>query len=272
MEKIIINHSHTKNFTIIPNEILQATDIPFFTKGVLCYLLSLPSNWRVSMSHLASHFSESEYKMTRALKDLITLGYCQRIEGHGEHGRFTGQVYKITDIRWDFTEPSVFKSDGDAPENEPSSTECPKSTDSVIFTDSAKSTDTVKNGVSIKNIDNKDIYINNKKNREAQSTDEPLCLFVNSRFYDFDRFCSKFAGDDYAGVNLRHYYEAVKNWSASKRVKRNDWIATARGFMNRDYSNGKLARDTGLPGNMEPWQYKAIQRSMELDDESLWGQ
>lgn len=272
MEKIIINHSHTKNFTIIPNEILQATDIPFFTKGVLCYLLSLPSNWRVSVSHLASHFSESEYKMTRALKDLITLGYCQRIEGHGEHGRFTGQVYKITDIRWDFTEPSVFKSDGDAPENEPSSTECPKSTDPVIFTDSAKSTDTVKNGVSIKNIDNKDIYINNKKNREAQSTDEPLCLFVNSRFYDFDRFCSKFAGDDYAGVNLRHYYEAVKNWSASKRVKRNDWIATARGFMHRDNNEGKLARVTGFPGNMEEWQYKAILRDRELDDDSLWAQ
>lgn len=220
------------------------------------------------MSHLASHFSESEYKMTRALKDLISLGYCQRIEGHGEHGRFTGQVYKITDIRWDFTEPSVFKSDGDAPENEPSSTECPKSTDPVIFTDSAKSTDTVKNGVSVKNIDNKDIYINNKKNREAQSTDEPLCLFKNSRFAEFEKFSEQFTGDDYAGVNLRHYYEAVKNWSAAKRVKRNDWIATARGFMLRDFNEGKLVRVQASPGDVLSEGAKEYLR-MGMEDE-LW--
>jgi hypothetical protein len=276
MERIIINHSHSKNFTIIPNEILQATDIPFFTKGVLCYLLSLPSNWKVSVSHLASHFGESEYKMTRALKDLISLGYCQRIDAHGEHGRFNGQIYKITDIRWDFSEPTVLKSDGVAP-----ATEYPKSADPVIFADTVESTDTAKNEGSIKNkedINNKNIYKNKQEEKKRgvnalNPHDEPLCLFSDSRFADFEKFATEFAGDDFAGVDIRYYYEVLSNWSASKRAKKNDWIATAKNWMMRDYKEGRLVRtQQNNPGGMQDWQYEAIMRDRAMDDDSLWRQ
>lgn len=257
MEHTIINHSHFKNYTVIPNSILQATDIPLYAMAVLCHLLSMPNGWNVSVAKLAERFGEKECRIVRALNDLIALGYCKRVPFRSG-GKLRGQQYFITDVRNDFSDPEIFSSQENS--------ECRNSQTAEISDPS-------------KNIGSDKIYIDNEKvnislgeNKEAQSTDEPLCLFKNSRFADFEKFSQQFAGDDYAGVNIRHYYEAVKNWSASKRVKRNDWIATARGFMHRDNNEGKLARVTGFPGNMEEWQYKAILRDRELDDDSLWAQ
>ena len=41
-------------------------------------------------------------------------------------------------------------------------------------------------------------------------------------------------------LDLEYYYEAVRDWSASKGEKRKDWIATARTFIKRDKDNNKL--------------------------------
>lgn len=98
------------------------------------------------------------------------------------------------------------------------------------------------------------------------------CLFIDSRYYDFDKFSAEFAGDYYAGVDIRHYYEAVKNWSASNGEKKNDWIATARNWMQRDYQKGILVRQkpmTGLPGNLSEDDLYYLQ--MMHDDGELWG-
>lgn len=257
MEHTIINHSHFKNYTVIPNNVLQDTELSPYALGILCHLLSMPSGWNISAAKLAEKFGEKECRIVRALNDLIGLGYCKRVPFRSG-GKLRGQQYFITDVRNDFAEPGIFSSQENSEVREKQTSEI---------------SDPGKNIGSDKiNIDDKKVNISFRENKEAQSTDEPLCLFKNSRFADFEKFSQQFAGDDYAGVNIRHYYEAVKNWSASKRVKRNDWIATARGFMHRDNNEGKLARITGLPGNMEPWQYKAIQRSMELDDDELWAQ
>lgn len=103
------------------------------------------------------------------------------------------------------------------------------------------------------------------------TSEKHLCLFSDSRFSEYDSFAEQFQGDDYAGVDIRYYYEAVKNWSASGGKKKKDWIATARGWIMRDYKEGKLAKVKNTePGGLEPWQYKEILRQRMNDDESLW--
>lgn len=66
-------------------------------------------------------------------------------------------------------------------------------------------------------------------------------LFRESVFFDIEKFKSEFVESKYKDFNLEYYYEAVLNWSNSKGKKAVDWIATARGFMIRDFKEGKAS-------------------------------
>lgn len=78
-----------------------------------------------------------------------------------------------------------------------------------------------------------------------------LHLFKDSPYFDLEAFKSRFTGPEYESVNLDYYYRAVLNWSDSGRNKKVDWIATARGFMNRDEKEGKLATSKVIPINQQ---------------------
>lgn len=214
-------------------------------------MLSLPDSWVVNIGALSRRFGETESKISRALKDLIAQGYCKRTPKR-ENGRVCGQRYQITDIRNDFSDPSIFK----GAENK---------TDEEIAV-------SVENEGYNKNINNKNIYINKQEEKKrgvnaSNPHDEPLCLFADSRFADFEKFAAEFAGDDFAGVDIRYYYEVLSNWSASKRAKKNDWIATAKNWMMRDFKEGKLVRCQPV---MEDWKREMIMRDRANDAEELW--
>lgn len=78
------------------------------------------------------------------------------------------------------------------------------------------------------------------EDKKQRGTTEPLCLFANSRYFDFPTFAACFADDRYAGIDLLYYHDSVADWSAKKGKKMRDWIATARGFIRSDRQAGKL--------------------------------
>ena len=78
-------------------------------------------------------------------------------------------------------------------------------------------------------------------------------LFKNSVFSTPDipgagykLFCSKLDKEPYNQADMKYYYEAVKNWSASKNEKRADWAAVARNFILSDQKAGKLKTATQI--------------------------
>ena len=73
-------------------------------------------------------------------------------------------------------------------------------------------------------------------------TSENLCLFENSKFYNFNLFAAEFQAEEFKGVDLVYYYHALADWSSQKGKKMRDWIATVRGFMRRDSMAGKLVK------------------------------
>lgn len=84
---------------------------------------------------------------------------------------------------------------------------------------------------------------NDKVEKKSKGTRERSCLFSNSKFADFDKFRTEIEkAEKYAGADIEYYYECVKNWSDAKGVKREDWIATAKNWMLRDFNEGKLRK------------------------------
>jgi len=98
------------------------------------------------------------------------------------------------------------------------------------------------------NINNHNNY-NQDRYKRARETSENLCLFADSKFYDYDKFAEQFKGDEYRWIDIAYYYGKVADWSSSKGAKKKDWIATARNFMRVDKEKNILKRDTTIPGS-----------------------
>ena len=251
MEHEIFNHRHYRDFTIIPNEILQATDIPIYTLGLLCHLLSLPGSWVVNVGALSRRFGDSETKILRALKELIELGYCKRTPKY-EGGKLCGQRYQITDIRNDFSDPSIFR--GTENNSAP-----------IEIADSAKNVGTDK-------INNNNINTQEEKEKARDARLNKPHLFIDSCIAQFDDFVEALKSDpNYAGADLRYYYEVIKNWSNSNGNKKKDWIATAKNWLLREYKEGKLVREKPQGADvLSEGAKRFLERNMALDSDELW--
>ena len=79
------------------------------------------------------------------------------------------------------------------------------------------------------------------KTQTLRGTTEPnRCLFANSRFARFEDFEKCFDKPEYKEIDIRYYYNAVADWSASKGRMQKDWIAQTRNFMRKDKNKGEL--------------------------------
>lgn len=77
--------------------------------------------------------------------------------------------------------------------------------------------------------------VKDKDKNKDKAKDRGKCLFSNSIFLDKETFRTSFISNpDYAKYDWEHYYEAVKNWSASNNQMKTDWIATVYGWARKD--------------------------------------
>lgn len=235
MDTQIINHKHYRDFTIIPNDLLQCGAMTFAERGLLCYLLSLPVSWEIRVSVVAEKNGETERTILRLIKGLIELGYCKR-ETRRVNGKLAGQRYIITDIPNDFTAPPKIEGAGEATMQNSRPTEIPAPQ---------------KNGGAYKEptLFNKENIIKDKE-RETH-TRERNCLFEDSKYYDYELFREILANDPEVRdleIDFNYYYMRIKNWSAANGEKKKDWIATAKNWMLSDARAGKLAKVNTMGG------------------------
>lgn len=65
-------------------------------------------------------------------------------------------------------------------------------------------------------------------------------LFRHSIFSDFKTFSEHMTEQAEMGIDIRYYFEKVKDWSQSGNNKKADWIATTRNFIRGDGEKGKV--------------------------------
>ncbi len=83
---MIYRRKHSTNYTVLPNELLQSS-LSFAAKGLLGYLLSKPSKWRIDNNELAAEGRVGRDVLLRLLKELEDEGYLLRrrvSEGRGK--------------------------------------------------------------------------------------------------------------------------------------------------------------------------------------------
>lgn len=92
--------------------------------------------------------------------------------------------------------------------------------------------------------------------RPHRTAESAACLFMNSRYADYDAFAAEFNAPEFQNVDIAYYFHAVADWSSSKGKKMKDWIATARNFIRGDAEKGKLHRlNSGKPVDPDMIEY-----------------
>lgn len=94
---MILKVKHSKNFTVIPNQIF--TDLnDALAIGILAFMLSKPSDWEVNKTFCYKHFKQGRTSIDNAFKSLQAAGYVYKTLEHKESGKFSGWVWVVSDV------------------------------------------------------------------------------------------------------------------------------------------------------------------------------
>jgi hypothetical protein len=85
-------------FTVLPNQTLRDHELSFTARGILAFLLSLPSGAREDIQSLSAKSSEGRKAVAAALTELQDRGYLMRKRIRGDHGQITTEVV-LYDVR-----------------------------------------------------------------------------------------------------------------------------------------------------------------------------
>lgn len=92
---MIIKIKKETNYSIISNEPLHDINLSYGARGLLAYLLTLPSDWELNMPYLVSKSKkDGRDKVSSLFAELMELGYAERTENRVK-GQFKGYDYTI---------------------------------------------------------------------------------------------------------------------------------------------------------------------------------
>ena len=85
-----------ENYTTVSNIPLQCKDLSWKAKGLLMYLMTLPSSWEIRLSDLENRSTDGRDSTNAGIKELLEKRYLSRIEVR-ENGKFLGYDYTVSD-------------------------------------------------------------------------------------------------------------------------------------------------------------------------------
>ena len=65
----------TDNFSVIHNGFLRRKDLSWKAKGILTYILHLPSDWNINLNEIIRHATDGEKSFRSGWKELKDAGY-----------------------------------------------------------------------------------------------------------------------------------------------------------------------------------------------------
>jgi len=90
----VIRVIKNKNYTTISNQLFKDKTISLKAKGLMAYLLSLPSDWDLSINGIVSCSKEGRRAIGNIINELINAGYIERIQIR-DKGKFIGYDYFV---------------------------------------------------------------------------------------------------------------------------------------------------------------------------------
>lgn len=94
----IVRHAVERDFTILRNKAIRDPMLTWKATGQLCYLLSLPADWRLRLSHLSKQKKDGRDSTRAGFKELEKAGYMWIETRRDEKGKFVETVWHVSDM------------------------------------------------------------------------------------------------------------------------------------------------------------------------------
>lgn len=95
MSEVIHAHSGRDRWTPIWNDAIRDKRLSFRATGLLCYLLSLPPNWKPHQAHIIEQKTEGRDAVFTAWKELQELGYIVKELRRGSQGVIEETIWHV---------------------------------------------------------------------------------------------------------------------------------------------------------------------------------
>lgn len=97
---MIIKQRLTKNYTVLPNDLLHDPDLSLDAITVLSRLLSLPPDWTVCLQDLRRRWKCGLERLKRIMRELIAAGWVQRLPPRKlSNGAWSAGDYRVFNVR-----------------------------------------------------------------------------------------------------------------------------------------------------------------------------
>jgi len=98
MSNTIIRAPRRHRFVVVDQRAVEDNRLSWAARGLLCYLLSRPDDWRVLVNDLRKRGNLGRDGIYRLLRELRTLGYARFQRLRDKSGRIRGGIYFIREI------------------------------------------------------------------------------------------------------------------------------------------------------------------------------
>lgn len=100
-----------KNYTQICNSVLDRGDLSWQAKGLICFLLRQPDDWKVYKSQIQTKASNGREAFETAWRELEVKGYIIKGDQVKEGGKFKGNDFMVYEVPADAGNPQRFMSE-----------------------------------------------------------------------------------------------------------------------------------------------------------------
>jgi len=94
---MIIRTHRRSEFTILPNHVLQNSQLTWEARGMLAYLVSLPENWQVHVTELSGRSPAAYSKNKRIIAELVAAGHIVKSQKRDSAGKFKDWIFDVFD-------------------------------------------------------------------------------------------------------------------------------------------------------------------------------
>jgi len=119
---VIRIRKHERDFLIVANTTVQDSRLSWEARGLLVYLLSLPSDWQIKVSHLQKQGGAGRDVLRRMLRELQEFGYVSGIGRESQERAKRGQFGKTEIQVYETPSLNPFRSEKESPSPENPST------------------------------------------------------------------------------------------------------------------------------------------------------
>jgi hypothetical protein len=249
-------HDKENPFVMISKKMFRDPNISLKAKGLLGYLLCLPDDWQVNPKQIASVLQIGHDQIYSALKELISHGYCRRLDEIDLSKRFSRRIYE-------FSEEKIYSQSGNPdpgfPDTENPYRENPDPENGHI-------TDTYNT-----HTENKDTYSSELAKPASKPKKDFYYSHENNQFEEISSEDLKLFESIYKNIDVSLEISKAANWLKANPSKANKklWRKYLTGWLERaeDKAHNKKAWSSSKnPENPKGLSYADLNKEKTLKE------